>query len=303
MNDRERPALGYVFIILAASLWGLSGTLAKYIFTQHNIDTLIVVQMRVTISFILLLVLFLIKDRRLLMCKPRDLKHFALLGIIGIAGSNFFYYYAINLTTVATAILVQYTAPVMVMMYAVTVQREPLELFKVLALILAMFGVFLAVGGNDISVFVVDARGIMSALLAGIAFAFFSIYGRSNPAKYSVWTTLTYTLGSASMFWLFINPPWAIAEKGYSLEMWSLFGLIAVTSILLPYLFFIAGLRHLISTRAVITATLEPIVAIFSASVFLSELLLPIQIAGAASVISAVVLLQIPAIRSQRKVL
>jgi drug/metabolite transporter (DMT)-like permease len=157
------------------------------------------------------------------------------------------------------------------------------------------------VGGNDISVFVADARGIISALLAGVAFAFFSIYGRSNPAKYSVWTTLTYTLGAASLFWLFVNPPWVIAQKGYSLEMWSLFGLIAVTSILLPYLFFIAGLRHLISTRAVITATLEPIVAIFSAAIFLGELLLPVQIAGAASVIAAVVLLQIPAIRSQRK--
>jgi drug/metabolite transporter (DMT)-like permease len=301
MTHAERPLLGYIFIMLAASFWGFSGTLAKYIFMRNEVDTLIVVQMRVTVSFVLLLAVFLIKDPSQLLCKPRDIKHFVMLGIFGIAASNFFYYYAINLTTVATAILVQYTAPVMVMIYAVTIQREPLELFKVLALALAMLGVFLAVGGNDISVFVADARGIISALLAGVAFAFFSIYGRSNPAKYSVWTTLTYTLGAASLFWLFVNPPWVIAQKGYSLEMWSLFGLIAVTSILLPYLFFIAGLRHLISTRAVITATLEPIVAIFSAAIFLGELLLPVQIAGAASVIAAVVLLQIPAIRSQRK--
>ncbi len=301
MSERERPLLGYILIILAAFFWGVSGTFAKYLFQHRQIDTIIVVQMRVTISFLILLAVFLLGNRHYLKFKPRHLKHFILLGIFGIAGSNFFYYYAINLTTVATAILVQYTAPVMVMLYAVAVQKEPIEASKILALILAMTGVFLTVGGHDVSVFVVDMKGVGSALIAGVCFAFFSIYGRANPAKYSVWTTLIYSLGCASMFWLFINPPWIIADAGYTLDQWLMLAVIAVTSILIPYMFFFTGLRHLLATRAVITATLEPIVAIVSAAIILGELLFPIQIVGAVSVIGAVLLLQLPAIRSQKK--
>jgi len=89
----------------------------------------------------------------------RELYKFALIGIVGIAATNFTYYYTVKESTVATAILVQNAAPVLVMIYAVMISKE--EEFtgiKALSLALALCGCFLAVSGD---------RGVISSLLVG----------------------------------------------------------------------------------------------------------------------------------------
>src|SRR6516162_11070892 len=112
-----RLSKGYFYILGATIFWGVSATIVKSLFERH-FDALILVHMRITISCILLLGFFLVFRPRLLVVTPRDLLKFSLLGILGIAGSNFAYYYTIQETNVATAILLQYMAPVLVLMYA-----------------------------------------------------------------------------------------------------------------------------------------------------------------------------------------
>ena len=51
-------------------------------------------------------------------------------------------------------------------------------------------------------------------------------------------------------------------------------------------------MRYLSASRAIITATFEPIVAIVSAFVFLNEILAPVQVLGAMLVVLAIVILQ-----------
>jgi len=104
----------YFLILGAATFWGISATVARYLITRQ-FDTLLLVQMRITLSCVLLLPFFLIYRPELLRVKRADLFDFALLGIVGAAGSNFTYYFAIQETNVATAILMQYLAPVLVL--------------------------------------------------------------------------------------------------------------------------------------------------------------------------------------------
>src|SRR5262249_41973309 len=97
-----RNLRGTLFILAATFFWGVSATVAKLLFTEH-VDTLVLVQMRMTLSCIVLLVFFLIFKPGLLRAGPADMVRFALLGILGAAGSNFTYYVAIRETNVATA--------------------------------------------------------------------------------------------------------------------------------------------------------------------------------------------------------
>ena len=80
------------------------------------IDPVILAQSRTTLSVLVLAPLLLLSGRSLRV-RPRHLLQFFLLGILGLAASNFFYYYAIEKTTVATAIVLQYVAPVWVLLY------------------------------------------------------------------------------------------------------------------------------------------------------------------------------------------
>jgi drug/metabolite transporter (DMT)-like permease len=107
--------------------------------------------------------------------------------------------------------------------------------------------------------------------------------------------------GFASLFWLFINPPWVIASKMYTLNDWIIFWIFAVVSILIPQSAFAAGLKWLKASTAGIIGTMEPVVAITVAYFLLGESLHPIQIAGGILVVVAVTMLQIhPLIQDKR---
>ncbi len=282
---------GYIAISLAAVLWGVAATVAKSFFNKAY-EPLILVQMRVTLSFAVLFLFFLTTNRSLLKFSIKDIPHFLIVGVLGVAGSNYFYYAAIKETNVSTSILVQYTAPIMVMIYTVVFQKEKLTTSKISALVLSLSGIFLAIGAYNPEIIHGNKIGIIYALLAAVSFSIFNISGKSLTQKYSIWTGLIYLLGAATLFWSFINTPMEILTANYSFEDWKVFGIIALISILIPYSLYYYGLHHIQSSKAIIISTLEPIVAIISEWLFLSGRMGFIQVIGAILVITAIVVLQ-----------
>jgi drug/metabolite transporter (DMT)-like permease len=283
---------GYLSILGATLFWGISATVAKFLFTQH-VDTLVLVQTRISLSCVVLLAYFLLFRRDLLRIKLKDLYRFALLGLIGIAGSNFSYYYTISQTNVATAILLQYLAPIVVLAYAALTREEEPTFLKIAAGVVSLGGCFLAIAGKDLSVLQISDAGLASGLVSAGCWGFTNIWLRRVLRDYQVWTALIYAFISATVFWLFVNPPWNLVAAHYSGSEWGTFFLFAVISILIPHSLYFSGMRYLTASRGIITATFEPIVAIGSAFLVLGEALSAVQLAGAALVIAAIALLQL----------
>jgi drug/metabolite transporter (DMT)-like permease len=282
---------GYLAISGAALLWGVAATVAKFFFNK-NYDPLVLVQMRVTISFVVLFLFFSAVNRSLLRFRLKDIPLFLTAGILGVAGSNYFYYAAIKETNVSTSILVQYTAPMMVMLYATVVQKEKLTSTKLVALLVSVAGIFFAIRAYDPAVLQGTGYGVTLALLAAVSFSIFNISGKKLTQRYRVWTGLIYLFGTATLFWSFINTPTDILRAQYTIEDWGVFATIAVISILLPYSLYYYGLHHIQSSKAIITSTLEPVVAIVSEWLFLGGTMNMVQIIGAVMVIGAIILLQ-----------
>lgn len=287
-----RSSRGYLFILGATLFWGVSATAAKLLFSRQ-VDTLILVQMRMTLSCIVLLAFFLLFKRHLLRVGIRDLYRFALLGIVGAAGSNFTYYFTIRETNVATGILLQYMAPLLVFIYAAASGDEAPGLRKITAGVVSLTGCFLAVAGRDFSILNVSRIGLLSGFGSAFCWAFTNVWLRRLLKRYNIWTCLIYAFVFASIFWLVFNPPWRIIAVAYPADLWYAFFGIAMTSVLIPHSLYFSGIRYLTASQAIITATFEPVVAILSAFLILGEALTGVQIAGAAVVLAAVVFLQL----------
>jgi drug/metabolite transporter (DMT)-like permease len=211
------------------------------------------------------------------------------LAVLGVAGSNFFYFYAIAKTTVATAIILQYTAPVWVLLYLVARRRQRATAWRLLAVAAAIAGIALVVGGHLRA----NPAGVAAGLGAAFSFAFYNVYGHGLLARYDRWRVLVYTLLGASAFWLFINPPWKILAARYSGPQWGFLLAFSVISVLLPFSFYFAGLQYLDATRAIVTSCLEPVFAVLLAAIFVAESLHPVQVVGVAAVLAATVLVQL----------
>ncbi|HTY35680.1 MAG TPA: DMT family transporter, partial [Bacteroidota bacterium] len=251
MTSTDRSSSrGMLYVVLAVSFWGGSASLAKFLF-QTRYDPLIISQTRSSLSFVLLAAYFLVVDRSVFRIRPSEVYKFALIGVIGIALTNFTYYFTVRESTVATAILVQNVAPVVVMVYAVVISRE--EEFtgiKLVSLLFALCGCFFAVSGGSWTDIRLAGWALVTAPASMLTYAFMLIFSKQLLRHHQVWTLLLWGLGFAGFFWLFINPPWAIAAKGYGLTDWGIFFGFAIASILLPYIFFAKGLHILEATTA-----------------------------------------------------
>jgi DME family drug/metabolite transporter len=165
---------------------------------------------------------------------------------------------------------------------------------RVSAVALAVCGIALAIGIVGATGFRLDGLGVMAAMLAAFSFAFYNIGGHDILARYDRWRVLLYALASAAAFWIIVNPPWKIAAAHYGRMEWLFLILFAITSVLLPFSLYFAGLQHLDATKAIIGSCLEPVFSIVIAATVLGETVRPIQALGMAAVLAAIVLVQIP---------
>ena len=291
-DPRRRLLIGTLAMVIAVLLWGGSAGLAKLLF-QRDYSPLIITQTRSSIAFVLLGAWFAWRDRGTFRIARSDLPRIIALGVVGMALTNFTYYYTVSEASVAAAILIQYTAPALVMVYMVLVRREERgSALKVGALGLAMAGCYLAVKGEGATL-ALSGWSVVTGPATAVCYAVMIIGSKRLLARYSQWTVLTYVFGSAAVFWLFIHPPWVIAAEQYSLEDWAVFLAFSILSTLLPYIFFTHSLRRLDATAVGIVGTLEPVLAILAAWLLVGETLTTAQFAGAATILAAVLILQI----------
>jgi len=236
----------------------------------------------------------LLRGWRRLRLPTADLGRMFVLGILGVAASNYLYYLAIQRTNVATAIILQYTAPVWVLLYTVARGLQKPTLQRIVAVGLAVTGIALVIGIFGSGGFRLDAIGVMAALGAAFSFAFYNIGGHSILARYDRWTVLLYVILSASLFWLIVNPPWKIVAAHYSGAQWLFLLVFSLISVLAPFSLYFAGLQHLEPTRAIVVSCLEPVFSIVIAAVALEEVMRPLQTVGIVLVLVAIVVVQSP---------
>jgi len=279
----------------AATLWGVSGVVAKALFNRQ-IQPATLIEIRLTAAFALLLVILTLRRQNLRV--PAHLFwRVALLGLT-MTSAQFAYYLTISLTDVSTALFLQYTAPVFVALYARATAREPITPTRGGAIGLAVLGsYFLVTGGGGIRI---HPLGVLSGILSAIAFGLYAVLGRGKVQQVGSWTTLLYALGSGAVVWSAIVPPWR-AYPGHVAVEWAWFGFIVVFATILPFGLFLYGLRHITASLASLTATLEPVVGSAAAMLILGEWLGPVQITGGLAIVAAVVLIQASDLVSARR--
>ncbi len=294
-DNQQQPARtfrGLIFLLVAVVFWGTAAPFGKYLILTR-FDTLTITQARSSLAFILLAVFFAVKDRNVFRVQIRDIWKLVVIGVLGLAVTNFTYYFTVKESTVATAILVQYTAPAWVLLYSVWILKvEKLDWITVLSLVVALAGCYLAVTSGSLREVSLKGWALLTGPLSAFTFAFWIIAAKQMLKRYSVWTMLLYMLGFATVFWLFFNTPADIMEKSYRVADWGLLWLFAIVSILIPQAAFASGLRFIDATKAGIVGILEPVIAIGAAYVMLGESLHVVQIIGGCMVIAAVAWLQ-----------
>jgi len=290
--DQHQARLGYLYVSLAAILFAISGTAAKFLFND-GITAFQLIQMRTTLAFTGLLIWLCLRYPTLLKISIKNLPYFIGLGVFGIGSAQFFYLLAISKINVAAAILLHYTGPVFVALYVVFIQRQKLRFNITLAISGTLIGCFLVVGAYNLQLFALNRIGIIAGILAAVSFAVYSILSDYGMRKYTPWTVLLYGLLFAALMWNILHPPLEAFFHRYSPVQWGWILFIGICGTIFPFGLYFEGVKRIQPTHASITATLEPISAGVIAAVFLGEVMAPLQIIGGLIVIVSIIILQL----------
>jgi drug/metabolite transporter (DMT)-like permease len=283
---RSTIARGRWLVFAAAFFWGTSATLARFVFHKLLVPSLVVVELRLLIAVALLAPWLAWRKPGALRVARRDWAYFLILGLFGVAAIQGSYYHSISVLGVGLAILLQYLAPVLIVLFD-ALRGKPLRGPTVFAVLAAVIGTTLVVG--HVNLHALHARSVDWAIGFGsaIVFAFYILFSKRGLERYAPETVLLYTFAIAGCFWAVVTPPWKIIAARYDAKLWLMFLALGVFSTLVPFSFFYAGLKRLPASDAGIVATLEPVVAVLSAALFLGEWLTPLEWLGAALVLIA----------------
>jgi len=143
-----RNPKGILMVLSAASLWGISGAVAQYLFHQKGFSPDWLVVIRLLFSGILLLAFARVKENLNIWDiwkNKNDITSLLLFSILGILAVQYTYFTAINHSNAATATILQYLAPMLIFCFLVLRTKKTPTLKEVFAVLLALLGTFLLV--------------------------------------------------------------------------------------------------------------------------------------------------------------
>ncbi len=305
-RSNEHKIRGYLLVVLAAACWATGGLTAKWVFTDAanvpagwrvqplgmRVGPAVLAGGRALAAFVLLVAYMLVFHRQELAISRRDVPFLAVFGVIGLALVHYAYFRTISLTSVATAILLEYLAPILVLVASVVLFRERITWALPGGVGLSVLGCALVVGVVGGDGLQVSAAGIAWGLASAVLFATYTVMGTYAAGRFSPWTLLVWGLGFAALLWLVALGPDTVLEAFLDLKVAVAIVYVAIVSTVVPFGAFLTALHYIEPTRASITATLEPVLAGLAALVVFGEVLSASQLLGGALVIAAIVLVQ-----------
>jgi drug/metabolite transporter, DME family len=282
-------------IILASILWGTSGVTARVLYDISDFQPTVVAFYRLGIAAIALLVaLSALREVK------QPLRFSWTMVAMGVMQGLYqlCYFAAIPRVGVAVATLIALcVAPIIVAILAVVVLRERLETKTIVALLLAIIGTALLVGGDaSISFTRERIQGMLLALGSATGYAIFALCSRAASQRYHPLqsTSVAFSLGALLLLpfaWSQFQFPQTFTQTGLLLYL----GLIPTA---LSYFLFLRGVRSVTATVASVVTLLEPLTATILATLLFQETMSPLNITGGVLMVGALLLMSL--IQSKR---
>lgn len=290
-------ALGLLAVAGAAALWAAAAVVASNLF-EAGMPAVELAEARAVIA----VAGFALVPGAWRRPVRGDWKRVAALGIT-IVAVNVTYYESIARIPVAVALVLQYTAPALVVAWTSVAARRPPSAPVVRALVLASAGVVLVLGVFSRGMDEIDIVGAALALGAAVFFASYAVLAEAVAANYSPQAAMFRAFGVAALVWVGYQATQGLPHDLLLRRHAGAVLFVGLVGTLAPFLLFMWGVQQVQAQRAAIAATLEPVLAAAMAWIWLGQGLSPLQVAGGVVVIAAVVSLQVAPSRGTRSAL
>lgn len=265
----------------ALLLFGTNGIVASRInLTSYNI-----VLLRTLIGGVFLLLMFFISGRKLSFSKhPKDLLYISVSGV-AMGASWMFLYEAYAQIGVGVSTLLYYSGPVIVMAFSPLVFKEKLTAAKLIGFLAVLCGVFLV---NGSAAEKLNMWGVTCGCLSAVTYALMVIANKKAKEITGTENSIIQLITAFLIVAVFVG-----IKSGYSMHIepmaWFWIVLLCVVNTGIGCCFYFSSLGGLPVQSVAILGYIEPLSAVVFSVIFLNEIMLPLQIAGAVLIIGGAI--------------
>jgi drug/metabolite transporter (DMT)-like permease len=298
-----RPAVGVAMVLAGSILFAVNGTVSK-LASATGIDAPQLTTLRASGAALGLFALALALRPARLRITRREVPMLVAYGLAGFFLVPMLYFVAINRMPVGIGLLFEYTAPVLVALWARFVQGHAVKprLWVGLAACLAGLACVAEIWGR----LRLDAIGVLAALGAAVLLAVYYLLSARGVVSRDTLSLTAYAFGVSALAGAVVRPWWSFdasvlgATSGTGhLPVWLLLVYIVIGGSIAPYLLLAGAMRHLPPTSVGIIGMSEPVVATAVAWLVLQEHLAPAQIAGGVLILAGVALAETARVKAE----
>lgn len=272
--------MGKYYIILAAFIFGVAGAYSKILF-NNQLSPVALTAFRSLVAFLSLGILIGFIERSNLKVTYKQFKFLCLLGL-ALTLVNIFFYLSIFYTNVAIAITLEYTSPIIILLYSFFMKNRKISKAELILSFASVAGCVLITGAyqyHNENLF--NLKGVVFGFLCAGAFAGYNILGsKKDNFGLSTSVAIFYTFMISAIIWIpfYFSFDYDIVFN----ELNNLYGIffIGIFATLIPYWLYLEGLKSVDPYRATILGLFDPVVAAVAAYLMLGEKLEIPQLLG-----------------------
>jgi drug/metabolite transporter (DMT)-like permease len=300
-QNHKHPTLGVFLALTSSLLFGLNASTTKVLIESGISAEQLVLFRSAAVALFAGIGVALTKPSAFKLAR-RDVPFFAVFGVVGVGLMQWAYSNAVANLQVGIALLIEYTAIVLVPIASYFIFKETVRGRIWLAVALVLAG--LTVVAKPWAAWL-NPTGVLFGVLAAIFLSSYFIMGEHVQRKRDAFSTMFYAFLAATIFWAIaanIHPVGLIDFAkpvnltgnlaALTLPTWGLLIWVAIFGSFAPMLFTFLAMRHLSASGVGIASTAETIFAFVFGFLWLSEKIDLSQTIGGALVIVGIVVAQ-----------
>ena len=300
-QNHKHPTFGVFLAITSSLLFGLNASTTK-ILIESGISAEQLVLFRSAAVALFAAIGVALTNPKAFKLQLREIPFFALFGVVGVGLMQWAYSNAVANLQVGVALLIEYTAIVIVPVasYFLFKERVRGRIWLAIALVLGGLSIVAqpwAAGLNLV--------GVIYGFMAAVFLSSYFIMGEHAQRKRDAFSTMFYAFLTATLFWAVaanLNPTGLIDFtkdvnltgnlESVTLPSWVVLIWIAIAGSFVPMLFTFLAMRHLSASAVGIASTAETVFAFVFGYLWLSEKIDLSQTIGGVLVIVGIVVAQ-----------
>ena len=253
--------IGFASAVAAATLFGVGGTFAQFLFQQRGVNIDWLVTMRLLSSgAVLLLISAMRQGRSILAVWRTDAVALILFGLFGMLAVQYAYMAAIKDSNTATATVLQFTAPAMIAVWLAVAGRRLPGAQEGAAIGLAMLGTFFLVAHGKIGALSISPPALFWGLASAVAAAFNSLQPVRMLRKYGATAVGGWGMLAGGVALSFLHAPWKV-EGVWDAKAYGFTAFILLFGTLVAFYLYITALRLIGAQKSSLLTCAEPLSA------------------------------------------